>query len=110
MPLVGTWPKADWTARSALRMFGLAGGTGRQVSSTSASLGLVPSRHRIASQTAKLFKMLKKSVQQGRSERRGEAYSVSYVEPLREARTPLAGFFSILLVEPHMGPQLVIVE
>lgn len=54
--------------------------------------------------------MLKKSVQQGRSERRGEAYSVSYVEPLREARTPLAGFFSILLVESHMGSQLVVVE
>ena len=54
--------------------------------------------------------MLKKSVQQGRSERRGEAYCVPYVEPLREARTPLADFFSILLVEPHMGPQLVIVE
>ena len=54
--------------------------------------------------------MLKKSVQQGRSERRGEAYSVSYVEPLREARTLLAGFFSILLVKPHMGSQLVVVE
>jgi hypothetical protein len=41
--------------------------------------------------------MLKKAVQQGRSERRGEAYFVSYVEPLSEARTPLADFFSILL-------------
>ena len=56
--------------------------------------------------------MLKKAVQQGRSERRGEAYFVSYVEPLSEARTLLgrrrvmarlgwAGektdFFSILL-------------
>jgi hypothetical protein len=70
----------------------------------------VLSRHRIASQAAKLFKMLNKSVQQGRSERRGEAYSVSYVEPLRETRTPLAGFFSILLIEPHMGSQLVVVE
>jgi hypothetical protein len=54
--------------------------------------------------------MLKKSVQQGLSERRGESYCVPYVEPLREARTPLADFFSTLLVEPHMGPQLVIVE
>jgi hypothetical protein len=54
--------------------------------------------------------MLKKSVQQGRSKRRGEAYSVSYVEPLREARTPLAGFFSILLVKPHMGSQFIVVE
>jgi hypothetical protein len=41
--------------------------------------------------------MLKKAVQQGRSERGGEAYFVSYVEPLSEARTPLADFFSILL-------------
>ena len=37
------------------------------------------------------------AVQQGRSERGGEAYA-SYVEPLSEARTTLAGFFSILLV------------
>jgi hypothetical protein len=41
--------------------------------------------------------MFKKAVQQGRSERRGEAYSVLYVEPRRDARTPLAGFFNILL-------------
>ena len=41
--------------------------------------------------------MLKKAVQQGRSERRGEAYLVLYVEPLSEASTPLADFFSILL-------------
>ena len=34
---------------------------------------------------------------QGHSERRGEAYSVLYVEPLSDARTPLADFFSILL-------------
>ena len=41
--------------------------------------------------------MRKKAVQQGRSERRGESYSVPYVEPLSDARTPLAGFFRILL-------------
>ena len=41
--------------------------------------------------------MLKKAVQQGRSERRGEAYSELYVEPLSDARTTLADFFSILL-------------
>ncbi len=41
--------------------------------------------------------MLKKAVQQGRSERRGEAYA-RYVEPLSDARTTLADFFSILLV------------
>jgi hypothetical protein len=35
------------------------------------------------------------AVRKGRSERRGEAY-VSYVEPLSEARTTLADFFSIL--------------
>ncbi len=52
--------------------------------------------------------MLKKAVQQGRSEGRGEAYFVAYVEPLsdttclreplrRRQGTPLADFFSILL-------------
>ena len=40
--------------------------------------------------------MLKKFVQQGRSEQRGEAY-LRYVEPLNETRTTLADFFSILL-------------
>ncbi|MBH0203558.1 MAG: hypothetical protein HP496_14985, partial [Nitrospira sp.] len=34
----------------------------------------------------------------GRSERRGESYSGPYVEPLSEARTPLADFFRILLI------------
>ena len=42
-------------------------------------------------------RMLKKAVQQGRSKRRGEAYSPRYVESLNAASTPLAGFFSILL-------------
>lgn len=42
--------------------------------------------------------MLKKTVQRGRSERRGDAYSVPYGEPLNEATTKLADFFSILLV------------
>jgi hypothetical protein len=42
-------------------------------------------------------RMLKKAVQQGRSERRDESYCVSYFEPLSEARTKLADFFSILL-------------
>jgi hypothetical protein len=41
--------------------------------------------------------MLKKAVQQGRSEQRGDAYSIPYVEPLSETRTPLSDFFSILL-------------
>jgi hypothetical protein len=39
--------------------------------------------------------MLKRFVQQGRSERRGEAYSFRYVEPLSAARTLLANLFSI---------------
>jgi hypothetical protein len=42
--------------------------------------------------------MLKKTVRQGRSKRRGEAYSEPYVEPLSDARTMLADFFSILLL------------
>jgi|GEM_PF-1472717 len=45
--------------------------------------------------------MLKKFVQQGRSEGRGEAYPLGYVEPLSDARTMLADFFSIRLIEHH---------
>jgi hypothetical protein len=41
--------------------------------------------------------MLKNSVQQGRSERRPEAYPLGYVEDLNDARTPLADFFSTVL-------------
>ena len=44
--------------------------------------------------------MLKKAVQQGRSERGGGSRTLRYVELLSEARTPLADFFSILLGEP----------
>ena len=44
------------------------------------------------------LRMLKKAVQQGRSERRAEAYPLGYVEGLSDARTKLADFFSILLV------------
>jgi len=40
--------------------------------------------------------MLKKPAQQGRSERKAEAYSVLYVEALSEARTQLEGFYNIL--------------
>jgi hypothetical protein len=42
-----------------------------------------------------LCRMLKKAVQQGRSERRPEAYPLGYVEDLSDARTMLTGFFSI---------------
>jgi len=41
-------------------------------------------------------RMLKKPAQQGRSERKAEAYSVPYVEALSEARTPLEDFCNIL--------------
>ena len=47
--------------------------------------------------------MLKKTVQQGRSERRAEAYPLGYVEGLNDARTTLADFFSILL-DPWVHP------
>jgi hypothetical protein len=46
-----------------------------------------------------LSRMFKKAVQRGRSERRGEAYFVPYVEPLSDARTKLADFFNILLLD-----------
>ena len=42
-------------------------------------------------------RMLKKAVQQGRSESKPEAYPQGYVEDFDEPRTKLAGFFSILL-------------
>ena len=43
--------------------------------------------------------MFKKAVQRGRSERGGEAYSLRYVEPPSDARTKLAAFFNILLLQ-----------
>ena len=42
-------------------------------------------------------RVVKKAVQQGRSERRGESYSGRYVESLSDARTLLADFFNTLL-------------
>lgn len=54
-----------------------------------------PCRHGpVRNQPSRLFK---KVVQQGRNERRGDAYSVPYVEPLSDVRTPLADFFNSLL-------------
>jgi hypothetical protein len=50
--------------------------------------------------------MFKKALQQGRNERRGEAYSGPYVEPLSDARTTLETFFHILLVADQSGPAL----
>ncbi len=43
------------------------------------------------------------AVQHGRSERRGESYSVPYVETLSDARTKLADFFSILIKNLSQG-------
>ncbi len=50
--------------------------------------------------------MLKKAVQQGRSERRPEAYTLGYVEDLSDARTMLADFFSILPEKYRAGAPL----
>ncbi len=47
--------------------------------------------------------MLKKAVQQGRSKRRGGGVRFRYVEPLSDARTTLADFFSILLPRGTWG-------
>ena len=44
-----------------------------------------------------LHRMLKMAVQQGRSERRGDAYDALYVELQSDAKTTPVGFFSILL-------------
>jgi len=41
----------------------------------------------------------KKAAQRGRSERKVEAYFLSYVEALSDARTKLEVFFNILLLE-----------
>jgi hypothetical protein len=43
--------------------------------------------------------MLKKFLQQSRSERRPEVYPLGYVEGLNDARTKLVDFFSILLTD-----------
>ena len=51
-------------------------------------------------------RLFKKAVQQGRSKRRGEAYSVRYVEPLSAARTPPADFFNSLLVKEALARRL----
>ena len=41
--------------------------------------------------------MLKKAVQQGRSQMKGRGVPLRYIEDLNEARTPVADFFSLLL-------------
>lgn len=42
-------------------------------------------------------RLFRKVVQQGRNKRRGESYSVPYVEPLSDVRTRLAAFVNSLL-------------
>lgn len=42
-------------------------------------------------------RLFRKVVQQGRNERRGESYSVLYVESLSDERTPLAAFVNSLI-------------
>jgi hypothetical protein len=49
-------------------------------------------------------RLFRKAVQQGRSKRRGEAYSLPYVEPLSAARTPLADFVNSLLINLVTSP------
>ena len=51
-------------------------------------------------------RLFRKAVQQGRSKRRGEAYSLRYVKSLRAARTPLAAFVNSLLDVFGMGKGL----
>ena len=47
------------------------------------------------------------AVQRGRSQRRGESYFFTYGEPLSAARTKLADFFNILLLnEIQLDAQL----
>jgi hypothetical protein len=46
---------------------------------------------------------MKKLVQEGRSERKAEAYAGRYVEALSDARTTLEGFCNILSVPSWHG-------
>jgi hypothetical protein len=55
-------------------------------------------RSEVTDRLSRTRRMFKKAVQQGRSERGGEAYFVLYVEPLSDARTKLEDFFNILLM------------
>ena len=57
--------------------------------------------------SSKACRLFKKTVQQGRSERRSESYFVPYVEPLSDARTMLAGFYDNLL-ETELLAQILI--
>ncbi len=53
-------------------------------------------------------RLFRKVVQQGRSERRGDAYPLWYGEPLSDARTLLANFINGLLAKRgHDGVILI---
>jgi hypothetical protein len=52
---------------------------------------------KITDGSSTVCRLFRKVVQQGRSERRGESYSVPYLEHLSDARTMLAGFVNSLL-------------
>ena len=91
-------------------MFGLAGGTGRQVSSISANLSLyrivITSPRRLQNYSGCSKRLSSKAAA---DERTGGVPS-GYVEDAFEAKTLLTDFFSSLLVEPHMGPELIVVK
>jgi hypothetical protein len=74
---------------------GRQGSGNRQVVGERIAAPLREAATQVFSITHRLFR---KTVQQGRSQCRGEAYSLPYVEPLNAARTPLAGFINSLLV------------
>src|SRR5262245_20374379 len=108
MTFAGPSPRADWTARSVLRMFGLSGGTGRQVSSVSAILGLyrmvIASPRRLQTYQGYLQRppsWLVKGATFG-----GKSLPFLYLT----FHSSWGQFFRILLVETHMGSQLVVVE
>ena len=56
----------------------------------------------IAKIVEEVRRLFKKIFQRGHSERRGEAYSVPYVEPLSDVRTKPEGFFNSLFSEARM--------
>jgi hypothetical protein len=62
----------------------------------------------ITDESSMACRLFRKAVQQGRSERRDESYSVPYVEPLSDARTMLADFVSSLLVMVASSPSAAI--
>ncbi len=56
----------------------------------------------IADRIGSAHRMFKKAFRQGRSERRGESYSLPYAEPLSDARTQPEDSFNILLMDARI--------